>query len=285
MARFTRKKVFNWLSLLMPGYPDEGRRIVQGSRLQRFLERAAASPLALRRVFNAGAGEGGFTPLLLGLPGVSTVFESDFGYRAQLPSRINARQIFFGASLASIPLADATVDLILCTEVLEHIVEHESALDELTRVLTSGGWLIITVPTPPAPPDAAHVREGYRPEELSAMIERRGFQIHEIQFCMYFFFRFLLTHWSRFPFWCPRIVIRGLAHLDRWIPIGPPMDLMILAQLSGKRSSGAVSSPAGAERAGSRPAAPGAAPMTGQSKAAHRDRTGSEVPGPRKHCA
>jgi SAM-dependent methyltransferase len=168
---------------------------------------------------------------MLCLPGVQSVFESDFSYKTSSPARISPKQIFFCASLTSIPLADSAVDLILCTEVLEHIEEHESALDELARVLPLGGWLLITVPTPPAVPDSAHVREGYRSDDLSLMLRTRGFEVCETRFCMYFWFRFLLAHWWRFPFWCPRIVIRSLALLDRALPIGPPMDLMILARL------------------------------------------------------
>ncbi len=51
---------------------------------------------------------------------------------------------------------------------------------------------------------------------------------------MHFFFRALLKNWpvwSRRP-WCPSIVTRSLAYLDRLFPIGPPMDLMILARMA-----------------------------------------------------
>lgn len=203
--------------------------MVQGPHLLALLDRAAQSH-NFPCVFNAGAGEGGYSPLLLALPGVKSVVESDFGFRDQSPRRIDARQVFFCASLASIPLPDRKFDLILCTEVLEHIHEHEQALDEITRVLASGGWLLITVPTPPAPPDPAHVREGYRPEELSAMLAQRGFQIIETRWCMHYFFRFLFGNWARLP-WKPRLLIRGLSALDKLLPLGPPMDLMILAKL------------------------------------------------------
>ena len=224
-----KQAIQRWLWPLMPGWPDEGRRMVQGPSLQSLLARAAQSQ-QFPWVFNAGSGEGGYSPLLLALPGVETVVESDYGFRLQQPQRIDAKQLFFCASLESIPLPDRMFDLVLCTEVLEHIHGHEQALDEITRVTKPGGWLLITVPTPPAIQDPAHVREGYRPEELSTMLAQRGFQVVETRVCMYFFFRFLLGNWSRLP-WCPRIVIRGLSVLDKWLPIGPPMDLMMLAKL------------------------------------------------------
>src|SRR5262245_42376821 len=219
----------------MPGWPDEGRRIVQGPQLRGFLQRATRESGCFRRVFNAGSGEGGYSPLLLKLPGVESVIESDLSYSSQRPRQIDRKQAFFGGSLASIPLADKTMDLVLCTEVLEHIHEHEKALDEIARVMAPGGWLLITVPTPPAIKDPAHVREGYYPEELVALLRQRGFDVIETRFSMYFFFRLLLANYSTLP-WCPRLLIRGLSVLDKLFPLGPPMDLMILARLADGRA-------------------------------------------------
>lgn len=215
----------------MPGWPDEGRRIVQGPHLRALFDRAMRSSGSFPRVFNAGAGEGGYSRMLLGLPGVQALVETDFDWRSGNHSGFDPRQQFFCASLVSLPAQAKNFNLILCTEVLEHIQEHDQALDELARVLAPGGWLLITVPTPPAVPDSNHVREGYRAEELGAMLAERGFEIVDTRYCMRFFFRWLLANWPRVP-WFPRIAIRFLARLDGWVPIGPPMDLLILARLT-----------------------------------------------------
>jgi SAM-dependent methyltransferase len=213
----------------MPGWPDEGRRIVQAPHLRDLLERTTKHQSRFHRVFNAGSGEGGYSPLLLSLPGVKSVMESDVNLCNRRPHEISPKQLFFGASLDAIPIADGTVDLVLCTEVLEHIEKHEQALDEITRVIVPRGWLLITVPTPPAVQDSAHAREGYTPEQLSRMLCERGLEIVETRFCMYFFFRLLLKTWPRLRF-RPRLLIRTLAGFDRLCAIGPPMDLMILAR-------------------------------------------------------
>jgi len=228
-----KKSLRKGLWPLMPGWPDEGRQIVQSPHLRAMLERATRESRRFRRVFNAGAGEGGYSPLLVSLPAVELVIESDYSYGRCRPRRIDPKQLFFCSALESIPLASRTFDLVLCTEVLEHVAEHDEALDELARVMKPGGWLLITVPTPPAIPDQAHVREGYRPEELRRMLVERGFEVVETRFCMYYFFRFVLGTWPRLP-WCPRILIRSLSRLDTWIRLGPPMDLMLLARLAGK---------------------------------------------------
>jgi ubiquinone/menaquinone biosynthesis C-methylase UbiE len=45
-----------------------------------------------------------------------------------------------------LPFADGTFDRVICSEVLEHIPDDESAMAELSRVLAPGGTMAITVP-------------------------------------------------------------------------------------------------------------------------------------------
>jgi SAM-dependent methyltransferase len=45
-----------------------------------------------------------------------------------------------------LPLADDSVDIAICSEVLEHLFDPLAALVEIRRVLARGGWLIVTVP-------------------------------------------------------------------------------------------------------------------------------------------
>jgi SAM-dependent methyltransferase len=44
------------------------------------------------------------------------------------------------------PVPDGSVDLALCTEVLEHVLEPEDLLNEVGRCLRPGGRLLMTVP-------------------------------------------------------------------------------------------------------------------------------------------
>lgn len=46
----------------------------------------------------------------------------------------------------ALPLAGGTVDVALCTEVLEHLPEPDRALAELRRVLRPGGLAVVTTP-------------------------------------------------------------------------------------------------------------------------------------------
>jgi SAM-dependent methyltransferase len=50
------------------------------------------------------------------------------------------------ADITALPFADDSFDVILCSHVLEHIVDDRKAMRELYRVLRPGGWALILVP-------------------------------------------------------------------------------------------------------------------------------------------
>ncbi len=52
-------------------------------------------------------------------------------------------------SITQVALKNATVETVVCSEVLEHIPDDEAALRELYRVLKPGGKIILTVPVHP----------------------------------------------------------------------------------------------------------------------------------------
>jgi predicted SAM-dependent methyltransferase len=50
------------------------------------------------------------------------------------------------ADIIDLPFADESFDVILCSHVLEHVVEDRKGMRELYRVLRRGGWAIVLVP-------------------------------------------------------------------------------------------------------------------------------------------
>jgi ubiquinone/menaquinone biosynthesis C-methylase UbiE len=50
------------------------------------------------------------------------------------------------SDILNIPVDDQSFDIVLCTEVLEHVPDPISALKEMTRILRNGGTLIVTSP-------------------------------------------------------------------------------------------------------------------------------------------
>ena len=67
-------------------------------------------------------------------------------------------------------IATASVDGIICSEVLEHVFEHDAAVRELARVLRPGGTLILTSPFiyPLHGPDCWR----FTPDTLRRLLER-----------------------------------------------------------------------------------------------------------------
>lgn len=55
-------------------------------------------------------------------------------------------QLDIVSDIVSIPLPDASVDAVMCTEVLEHVPDPVAAIKELSRLLKPGGRLLITAP-------------------------------------------------------------------------------------------------------------------------------------------
>jgi len=58
--------------------------------------------------------------------------------------------------LTKLKFEDSSFDFIVCSEVLEHIINHKAAFSELARVLRKGGTMLITVPY-----DSKKNRENY----------------------------------------------------------------------------------------------------------------------------
>lgn len=77
-----------------------------------------------------------------------------------------------------LPFRDASFDVVLALEVLEHVEEDVRMLRELVRVLRPGGLVVISVPLhmsrwSPIDEACAHVRR-YEPDELLAKLREAG---------------------------------------------------------------------------------------------------------------
>jgi predicted SAM-dependent methyltransferase len=59
---------------------------------------------------------------------------------------IDPRRALVEADITDLPFADNSFDVILCSHVLEHVVDDRAAMRELYRVLTPRGWAIVLVP-------------------------------------------------------------------------------------------------------------------------------------------
>ncbi|MGH9165899.1 MAG: class I SAM-dependent methyltransferase, partial [Acidimicrobiales bacterium] len=85
------------------------------------------------------------------------------------------------ADAGVIPLATASLDLVVAMDVLEHLDDDTGALAEWTRVLAPGGTLLVTVPADPDLWSDHDVVVGHRRRylavELRALVERAGLDL------------------------------------------------------------------------------------------------------------
>lgn len=142
------------------------------------LERALRLTPMNGLIFDGGAGSGEFLrrSMALGFDrGIALEYDSENFQKLQANAGRDSRVQIMQESLLAIPLPDACVDVVMSTQVIEHITDHETAAAELCRILKPGGHAVITVPRPPEPfPNPDHVREGYTEDELTALFAPHG---------------------------------------------------------------------------------------------------------------
>lgn len=218
---------------LTPGTFDEARRIVQEPVL-----RHLTGPTALTgEVLDAGSGRSGAYDAYLRDHGASRVTHVDLSLDG-VPATTE-RDAWVEASLCDLPFEAASFDAAVALEVLEHIDDDARAMAELARVVRPGGTLVVSVPTPPAPWDPAHVREGYELGALREALRSQGFETRASGVCMHGALRALIWLWraqGRVFFrdatvgYFPRWFVRGVARIDGRLRPGRPWDLVLVAE-------------------------------------------------------
>lgn len=108
-------------------------------------------------------------------------------------------------TVAAIPFPDATFDLVLATDIVEHVDDDVAALAELRRVLKPGGTLLLTVPAFPSlwglQDEVAHHKRRYRMGPFLDAVAKVGLRNRQS-----YHFNFLLF----MPIWLARQLIRIL---------------------------------------------------------------------------
>ncbi len=162
-----------------------GERFVPGARGEIWMEHwhryhFAASLAAGKRVVDAACGEGYGSALLA--RAAASVTGADISAAAIAHARDAyagmSHLAFVEAPCTKLPLPDASADLFVSFETVEHIAEQEDFLDEVARVLAPEGLLLLSCPNKAEYSDRRgftnefHVKELYR-EALEALVARR----------------------------------------------------------------------------------------------------------------
>lgn len=85
------------------------------------------------------------------------------------------------SEITELPVPDASFDVVLCTEVLEHVPEPIRAVQEMARVLKPGGRLLLTAPLGSGLHQLPyHFYGGFTPQWYRMVAERLGLRVAEI---------------------------------------------------------------------------------------------------------
>lgn len=89
--------------------------------------------------------------------------------------------VTYECDLTSIPVEDARFDMVICTQVIEHVPDPTAVLTELHRVLKPGGMLYLTTPLFFAEHHAPFDFYRYTQFGLRHLAERAGFAVQRVE--------------------------------------------------------------------------------------------------------
>ncbi|GDX31943.1 SAM-dependent methyltransferase [Actinomycetes bacterium] len=130
----------------MPGAPTESYWFARHQVVYRWV----AGRYAVGQICgDIGSGEGFGTQLLMDA-GARSVFGVELDENASVHSAINYPvSNFIRANVVALPIATHSTDLIVSLQVIEHIWDVHTYLQEMHRVLRTGGILVISTPNRP----------------------------------------------------------------------------------------------------------------------------------------
>lgn len=175
-------------------------------------------PVASKRVLDIGCGSGAFT-IGAALRGYRSL---GLSWDERNQSVAEQRALICKATLAEFEILDVRYldqrsdlqkcfEVAVCCENIEHILNDQKLIVDITRCLKSGGTLLLTTPNLDYKPmtrtddgpflpteNGAHVRRGYSPENLRSLCASGGLKVLEIGYCSGFLSQKItaLLRWS-----------------------------------------------------------------------------------------
>ncbi|MDX6679261.1 MAG: hypothetical protein QOE31_3313 [Solirubrobacteraceae bacterium] len=137
-----------------------------------FMFRQARTVAQHARVLDVGAGDAPYAELFAHTDYVTLDWESS--------PHEGARAAAVSASADAIPLPDASFDVVVLTQVLEHVRRPAVVIAEIARVLRPGGRLLATVPFVWELHEEPHDYWRFTPYALAALLEDAGLEAVEI---------------------------------------------------------------------------------------------------------
>ena len=176
-------------------------------------------------VLDAGCGNGRHLRALAKIPGLKIIGidrnQNDINDALvslkNIPDALSDDLVVTLADINNLPFEAEYFDCVICSEVLEHIPEHEKALKELVRVLKPQGQLVVSVPRyfsericwliSPAyyNEEGGHIRI-YKEKNLRKMLTKHGITCWKINY----------KHALHAPYWWLKCLV-GLKNEKNWL--------------------------------------------------------------------
>ena len=147
--------------------------------LHKFAQQAGKSVAPGAKVLDAGAGDSPYRQ-----------YFQHTAYEATDHCKRDAREypyVNYICDLTSIPVEENRYDLVLCTQVLEHVPWPREVLRELNRVLKPGGKLWISAPLFFEEHETPHDFFRYTQFAWRHMLEHAGFEIERLEWVTGYF--------------------------------------------------------------------------------------------------
>jgi len=210
----------------------------RAERQAEMLAGVLAASSGRQRIVDVGCGEGTATHLVKRLDPGNTVIGVDWSAMALTQARARGVLVVQGG-IDQLPLADASVDVVIMSELIEHLVDTDAAAEEARRVLRPGGTLLLSTPNLAAWYNRGLVGLGIQPVfsevSLKGIYGRPGREV--VGHLRLFTRRALEEFLTARGFACERVcgapyhdVPRPLRPLDRWLCHWPSAASILLVQ-------------------------------------------------------
>ncbi|WP_370581723.1 class I SAM-dependent methyltransferase [Mycolicibacterium sp. BK556] len=174
------------------GLPLTGERTIPGLaeenywfRRHEVVYRRLLDLCAGRDVLEAGCGEGYGADLIASVAGRVVAVDYDEATVAHVQARYPRVEMLAG-NLAALPLPDASVDVVVNFQVIEHLWDQPQFVAECARVLRPGGLLLMSTPNRitfspgrDTPINPFHTRE-LNADEMTELLTGNGFRMRSM---------------------------------------------------------------------------------------------------------
>lgn len=200
----------------------------------RFIEKTLTNLKRDLRILDAGAGECKYKKYCNHLDYVSQdvcEYDGSGDARALQTGTYNFTNIEIVSDITNIPEPDCSFDIILCTEVFQHIISPKAAIKEFSRLLKEGGVLILTTPVSSFTHFAPHYyHNGFSRYYFEMILPKYGFNIDKLTYNGNYF-EYMATEIQRIPYMAKRYSKFGFFQRLIYAPMAIII-LMLLNKLS-----------------------------------------------------